>query len=146
MRTKIMMTTIKTYSELMEIRSFRERYRYLKLDGIVGQETFGYDRYLNQILYNSGEWRRFRRDIIIRDKGNDLACDGYEIGGIIIVHHINPITIDDVLQRAPMIFDPENVISCSDNTHKAVHYGDESRLVDNFITRTKNDTCPWRRD
>ena len=146
MRTKIMMTTIKTYSELMEIRSFRERYRYLKLDGIVGQETFGYDRYLNQILYNSGEWRRFRRDIIIRDKGNDLACADYEIGGIIIVHHINPITIDDVLQRAPMIFDPENVISCSDNTHKAVHYGDESRLVDSFITRTKNDTCPWRRD
>ena len=141
-----MMTTIKTYSELMEIRSFRERYRYLKLDGIVGQETFGYDRYLNQILYNSGEWRRFRRDIIIRDKGNDLACADYEIGGIIIVHHINPITIDDVLQRAPMIFDPENVISCSDNTHKAVHYGDESRLVDSFITRTKNDTCPWRRD
>ena len=130
----------------MGLRTFRERYRYLKLDGVVGQETFGHDRYLNQILYNSPEWRRFRRDMIIRDKGNDLACSDYEIGGIIIVHHINPITVEDVLRREPMIFDPENVISCSDNTHKAVHYGDESRLVDSFITRTKNDTCPWRHD
>ena len=140
------MTTIKTYSELMELQTFRERFRYLKLDGVVGKETFGYDRYLNQILYNSPEWRRFRRDIIIRDKGNDLACHEYEIGGIITVHHINPITIEDILCRAPMIFDEENVISTSDKTHKAIHYGDESQLVDNFIIRTKNDTCPWRHD
>lgn len=137
---------IKTYSELITIPSFLERYRYLKLGGSIGEETFGFDRYLNQTLYRSPEWKRFRRDIIIRDNGMDLAFDGYEIIGKILVHHINPLTIQDVIRRDPKIFDPENVICTSLNTHNAVHYGDESLLMLEPVVRTKNDTCPWRHD
>lgn len=137
---------IKTYSELITIPSFLERYRYLKLGGFIGEETFGFDRYLNQTLYRSPEWKRFRRDIIIRDNGMDLAFDGYEIVGKILVHHINPLTIQDVIRRDPKIFDPENVICTSLNTHNAVHYGDESLLMLEPVVRTKNDTCPWRHD
>lgn len=136
--------SIKTYSELITLPTYLERFEYVKLEGIVGKETFGYDRYLNQILYNSYEWRRFRRDMILRDQGLDLACEGYEIVGKIIVHHLNPITIDDVTKRHPMIFDPENVICVSMNTHNAIHYGDESLLITGPVVRTKNDTCPWR--
>lgn len=136
--------SIKTYSELITIPSFIDRFNYLKLGGLVGQETFGFDRYLNQTLYTSNEWKRFRRDIIIRDNGLDLACDGYEIGGKIIVHHIDPLTIQDIIRRDPKIFDPENVICVSMNTHNAIHYGDESLLFTEPIVRTKNDTCPWR--
>lgn len=142
MAMKIM--SIKTYSELITIPSFIDRFNYLKLGGLVGQETFGFDRYLNQTLYTSNEWKRFRRDIIIRDNGLDLACDGYEIGGKIIVHHIDPLTIQDIIRRDPKIFDPENVICVSMNTHNAIHYGDESLLFTEPIVRTKNDTCPWR--
>lgn len=138
--------SIKTYSELIEIPSFLERYRYLKLGGFVGEETFGFDRYLNQTLYRSPEWKRFRRDIIIRDNGMDLACEGYEIVGKIMVHHINPITIQDVIRRDPKIFDPENVVCTSMNTHNAIHYGDESLLMIEPVVRTKYDTCPWRHD
>lgn len=136
--------SIKTYSELITIPSFIDRFNYIKLGGLVGQETFGFDRYLNQTLYTSNEWKRFRRDIIIRDNGLDLACDGYEIGGKIIVHHIDPLTIQDIIRRDPKIFDPENVICVSMNTHNAIHYGDESLLFTEPIVRTKNDTCPWR--
>ena len=135
----------KTYSELITLPTFLERYRYLKLGGIVGAETFGYDRYLNQILYRSGEWKRFRNDIILRDKGCNLACEGYDICGSILIHHIDPITVDDVLRRHPKIFDPENVISTSLDTHNAIHYGDESLLNLGPIERTANDTCPWKR-
>ena len=135
---------IRCYSELIKIPSFIERFRYLKLEGIVGAETFGYDRYLNQILYRSDDWKLFRRDIILRDKGCDLGCEGYEIYGGIIVHHINPITVEDVLNRNPMIFDPENVISTKLGTHNAIHYGDESLLITEPIERSKYDTCPWR--
>lgn len=142
---KTMSTKIKTYSDLIQLPTFIQRYRYLKLTGQVGEDTFGYDRYLNQILYHSGEWRRFRRDIIIRDNGCDLGCDGYEIAGKIIIHHINPITLKDIEQRNPMILDPENVISTIHNTHNAIHYGDESLLMTEPLVRTKNDTCPWKR-
>lgn len=138
--------SIKTYSELIEIPSFLERYRYLKLGGFVGEETFGFDRYLNQTLYRSPEWKRFRRDMIIRDNGMDLACEEYEIVGKIIVHHINPITMQDVIRRDPKIFDPENVVCTSMNTHNAIHYGDESLLMIEPVVRTKYDTCPWRHD
>lgn len=137
---------IKTYSELITIPSFLERYRYLKLGGSIGEETFGFDRYLNQTLYRSPEWKRFRRDIIIRDNGMDLAFDGYEIIGKILVHHINPLTIQDVIRRDPKIFDPENVVCTSMNTHNAIHYGDESLLMIEPVVRTKYDTCPWRHD
>lgn len=141
------MTTTKNkcYSELIRLPTFIERYRYLKLNGRVGEDTFGYDRYLNQVLYHSGEWKRFRRDIIIRDKGCDLACDGYEIVGNILIHHIEPITIRDIELRDPKIFDPENVISTVLNTHNAIHYGDESLLITEPLMRTPNDTCPWKR-
>lgn len=139
------MMSIKTYSELIEIPTFLERYRYLRIGGAVGKETFGYDRYLNQILYKSDKWKRFRREIIVRDNGNDLACEGFQIFGKILIHHINPITVEDVLHRDPRIFDPENVISTTLNTHNAIHYGDESLLMIAPVERSKNDTCPWRR-
>lgn len=136
--------SIKCYSELIAIPTFIERYRYLKIGGRVGADTFGHDRYLNQILYHSGEWLDFRDDIIIRDNGCDLAHPEFELRDRILIHHINPITVEDVLRRDPRIFDPENVISTCLNTHNAIHYGDESRLMLLPITRTKNDTCPWR--
>ena len=135
----------KSYSELIRLPTYLERFRYLQINGAVGAETFGYDRYLNQILYRTGEWKRFRRDIILRDNGCDLACDDYEIFGRILVHHINPITVDDVLNRDPKIFDPNNVITTTLDTHNAIHYGDERLLVMDPIIRTKNDTCPWRK-
>lgn len=137
--------SIKCYSELITIPTFIERYQYLKIGGRVGADTFGHDRYLNQILYHSGEWLDFRDEIIIRDNGCDLAHPDFEIHGQILIHHINPITVEDVLRRDPKIFDPENVISTVLNTHNAIHYGDESQLMLLPITRTKNDTCPWRR-
>ena len=140
-----MTTTTKSYSELITIPTFIERFHYLKIGGRVGQDTFGHDRYLNQILYRSSEWRRFRRDIILRDNGMDLACDGYEIVGSILIHHIDPITVDDVIRRDPKIFDPENVVSTWLRTHNAIHYGDESLLYSDPIERAPNDTCPWRR-
>ena len=138
------MTSIRSYSELIRIPTFKERYEYLRLFGKVGKETFGYDRYLNQVLYTSDEWRRFRRDIIIRDNGCDLGCEGYELQSIIIVHHINPITVEDVLNRSHMVFDPDNVISVSHNTHQAIHYGDESLLPLLPVERSRYDTCPWK--
>lgn len=140
-----MNTNIRTYSELITLPTFIERFRYLKLNGSVGMDTFGHDRYLNQILYHSEEWRRFRREVILRDNGCDLGCDGYEIHGKILIHHINPITVEDIIRRNPCIFDFENVISTSHNTHNAIHYGDESLLVTEPIVRTPYDTCPWRR-
>lgn len=136
---------IKTYSELIIIPTFLDRFRYLQLSGKVGVETFGYDRYLNQILYRTAEWKRFRNEIIVRDNGCDLACEGYDIVGKILVHHINPITVEDVLNRTAKVFDPENVISTTLNTHNAIHYGDESLLVTEPIERKPNDTCLWRK-
>ena len=135
---------IKTYSELMTIPTFEERYEYLRLDGVVGKATFGYDRYLNQILYTSKEWRRFRDDIIIRDNGCDLGMPGFEIPVRAIVHHINPITVEDVVNRHPKVFDPENVITVSHNTHEAIHYGNETLLIIAPNERKANDTCPWK--
>lgn len=137
---------IKTYSEAISIQTYLERFRYLQIGGKIGDETFGYDRYLNQTLYRTAEWKRFRREIIVRDNGCDLACDGYEIVGNVLVHHINPITVKDIVRRDPKIFDPENVICVSLNTHNAIHYGDESLLMLGPIERTKNDTCPWKRN
>lgn len=135
----------RTYSELITIPTYEDRFRYLQLKGAVGKDTFGYDRYLNQILYNSKEWKRFRDEIIIRDNGCDLAFEGYDIHGRILVHHINPITVDDVVNRNPIVFDPENVICVTHNTHNAIHYGDESLLITAPVERTKHDTCPWKK-
>lgn len=137
--------SIKTYSEMIALPTFEERYRYLRLQGRVGEETFGYDRYLNQILYQrSPRWRSVRDQVIIRDHGCDLAAEGHEIYGKIIVHHMNPITIADIENERDYIFDPEFLISTSHNTHNAIHYGDESLLIKAPIERYANDTCPWR--
>lgn len=128
----------------MTIPTFEERYEYLRLDGVVGQATFGYDRYLNQVLYTSKEWRRFRDDILIRDNGCDLGMPGFEIPVRAIVHHINPITVEDVVNRHPKVFDPENVITVSHNTHEAIHYGDKQLIIIAPVERRANDTCPWK--
>ena len=137
---------IRTYSELTLLPTFEERYRYLRLSGRVGEDTFGFDRYLNQIFYKSGEWLDVRDYVISRDCGYDLGAFDREIpdGIRIIVHHMNPITKDDVLRRSKFLLDPEYLISTIDITHKAIHYGDESLLFTNLIERKKNDTCPWK--
>ena len=135
---------IRTYSEMITLKTYEERFDYLKIGGQVGLETFGYDRYLNQILYNTKQWKKFRREIIIRDNACDLACEGYEINYRILVHHINPITVEDIINRNPMIFDPENAITTTHRTHNAIHYGDKNLLILQPTERTPNDTCPWR--
>lgn len=136
--------SIRTYSELITILTFEERFEYLQLKGSVGKDTFGYDRYLNQVLYRSPEWKRLRNQIIIRDSGCDLACDGYDIYDKVLIHHLNPITVEDVLTRSRKVFDPDNLVCVSHSTHNAIHYGDVNLLVTGPIIRTKNDTCPWR--
>ena len=136
--------SIRTYSELITIPTFEERFEYLQLKGSVGKDTFGYDRYLNQVLYRSPEWKRLRNQIIIRDGGCDLACDGYDIYDKVLIHHLNPITVEEVLARSRKVFDPDNLVCVSHNTHNAIHYGDMDLLVTGPIIRTKNDTCPWR--
>lgn len=134
---------IRSFRELRKLKTFEDRYRYLRLNGIVGEETFGFDRYLNQILYNSKRWRSTRDNIIIRDNGCDLGIDEYEIQGRIIIHHMNPITIEDVEMERDIVYDPNFLISTSHNTHNAIHYGDESLLPKLPIERKLNDTCPW---
>lgn len=140
-----MMTMNKCYSELITIPTFIERYRYLRLGGKVGEDTFGFDRYLNQIFYKDPEWLRTRDLVIIRDGGCDLAMPDREILSRILVHHINPITKEDIINRDSKLFDLENLISTVKNTHDAIHYGDENLLIIEPIERSQNDTCPWRR-
>lgn len=137
---------IKTYSELITLPTFEERYRYLRLGGRVGEETFGFDRYLNQIFYKSEEWKSMRDYVIVRDNGCDLGIQGREIYGRILIHHMNPITTKDIVMRSKFLLDPEYLITTVKNTHDAIHYGDESLLVVAPIMRTKNDTCPWRQN
>lgn len=137
-------TTIRTYSELITLPTFEERFRYLKLDGVVGEETFGFDRYLNQAFYRSEEWRRVRDIVIIRDNGCDLGMPGHEIYGKILIHHMNPITKEDVMRRSKFLIDPEYLISTIKNTHDAIHFSDEELLITAPIERTPNDTSPWR--
>ena len=135
---------IKTYDELIAIPTFEERYQYLKLNGRVGEETFGHDRYLNQHFYTSDEWKRIRKDIIIRDAGCDLGMKDREIIGRIYVHHMNPITMDDILMHSNFLLDPRYLICTSKLTHDAIHYGDESLLQQDYVERKPYDTCPWR--
>lgn len=136
---------IKTYTELSKLATFEERFEYLRLGGAVGQETFGFDRYLNQIFYRSQKWKAIRDFVIIRDNGCDLGVEGYDIHGRILIHHMNPITIDDILHESDFLLDPEFLITTIHNTHNAIHYGDASLLVTAPIVRTRNDTCPWKR-
>lgn len=136
---------IRTYTDLVSIPTYIDRFRYLKLSGHIGEDTFGYDRYLNQQLYKSATWRQLRAQIITRDLGCDLAHPDFEIVGSIIIHHLNPITKSDVLERSNYLLNPEFLVCVSDNTHKAIHYGDESLLLPyEPVVRTPHDTCPWR--
>ena len=146
MKMMNMTTMIRTYSELIKYDSFEDRFRYLKLDGLVGEETFGYDRYINQIFYNSDEWKRTRRDIIVRDNGCDLGVVGFDIYSKILIHHMNPINVNDIIERSDYIMNPEYLICVTFETHNAIHFGDESILTNQqIIERRPNDTCPWRR-
>ena len=135
---------IRSYRELLRLRSFLERYEYLKLSGNVGKSTFGYDRYLNQMLYTSRQWRRTRKDIIIRDDGCDLGHEEYTIYDRIIVHHINTVTTEDIEEDRDIVYDPENLICTAHTTHNAIHYGDISLLPKAPIVRSPHDTCPWK--
>lgn len=135
---------IRTYSELITLPTFIERYRYLKLSGRVGEDTFGFDRYLNQVFYQSKEWRSIRDYVITRDNGCDLGMVGHDIYGRILIHHMNPITADDILKRSDLLLNPEYLICTIKNTHDAIHYSDESLLITDPIERSKNDTCPWK--
>lgn len=137
---------IKTYSELITLPTFEERYEYLRIGGRVGEETFGYDRYLNQIFYKSKEWLSIRDQVIARDNGCDLGIIGREIHQRILIHHINPITVEDIVNRSEFLLDPEYLITTVKHTHDAIHYGDENLLIKDPIERSKNDTCPWRRN
>lgn len=136
---------IRTYSELMKFDNFIDRYNYLKLGGKVGEETFGFDRYLNQQFYKSKEWLRLRDEIIIRDNACDLGIPDREIPSRIIIHHMNPITKNDIINQTEFLLNPEYMICVTKRTHDAIHYGDESLLFTGLVERTKNDTCPWRR-
>lgn len=139
------MTSIKTYSELIKLPTFEERYQYLRLSGRVGDDTFGFDRYLNQNFYRSAKWKRIRDEVIVRDNGCDLGMEDRIIYGKILIHHMNPITDKDILNLTDLLLDPEYLICVTHTTHNAIHYGDESLLVTNPVVRTRNDTCPWKR-
>lgn len=133
----------KSYSELIRIPTFTERYHYLRINGLVGETTFGFDRYVNQVFYNSYTWRNLRSKIIVRDEGCDLAIPDRPIGGTIFIHHINPITLDMFMNDDPLLYDEDNLICVSRDTHQAIHYGDESLLVPDYTPRSPGDTTLW---
>lgn len=136
-------TMIRRYSELCRLQTFEERFDYLKLQGIVGESTFGFDRYLNQLLYSSSEWKRVRNAVIVRDDGCDMGLADYPANRI-IVHHMNPLSVEDLENRSDLIFNPEFLICVSFNTHNAIHFGDETLLPKPPVERKPGDTCPWR--
>lgn len=137
--------SIKTYSELAKLPTFKERFNYLKLDGRVGEETFGFDRYLNQMFYKSPEWLEVRDQVIIRDQGCDLGLEDRRIYGRILIHHMNPITKSDILDRSDLLLNPEYLITTVKATHDAIHYGNISSLGEDYVPRSRNDTCPWKK-
>lgn len=137
--------TIRTYSNLVQFDTFKDRFNYLSLKGVPAEETFGFDRYLNQQFYQSREWKKIREEVILRDLGCDLAMYGFDIVGKIIVHHMNPIAIRDLYNFTDILLNPEYMVCVSQLTHNAIHYGDESLLYSEPITRKQNDTCPWRK-
>lgn len=138
------MTSIRTYSELSQLRSFEERFRYLQLNGTVGKDTFGFDRFINQEFYRSREWKSVRDFVILRDGGCDLGVDGYDIYGKILIHHMNPILPKDIETNSDLLLNPEYLITTTHRTHNAIHYGDETLLLTAPIERSRNDTCPWK--
>lgn len=138
-------TKIKSYSELITLSTFEKRFQYLKLEGTIGQETFGSRRWLNQNFYHSDKWLRFRDSIIIRDSGCDLGVQGHDIYGPVLIHHLNPITYENILYNDQCVFDPENVICTNLRTHNAIHYGTDNVVTNTLVERSRNDTCPWRK-
>lgn len=140
----VTMMSIRTYSELITLPTFEERFKYLQLNGQVGESTFGFDRYMNQVFYRSQKWKSIRDFVIIRDCGCDLGVEGYDIHGKIIIHHMNPLSMRDIETESNFLLNPDFLICTTHNTHNAIHYGDENLLVTAPIERTKNDTCPWR--
>lgn len=138
------MNKLKRYSEMIKLATFEERYEYLRLFGLVGLDTFGFDRYMNQKFYKSKEWRDIRDYVIVRDNGCDLGIDGRKIRDRILIHHMNPIIQDDIIHSTDLLLNPDYLVCVSHNTHNAIHYGDSSLLIKEPIKRTKNDTCPWR--
>ena len=138
------MTIIRTYSELVTLPTFEERFEYLQLNGIVGEETFGFDRYINQNFYRSREWKQVRDQVIIRDCGCDLGVEGYDIRGKILIHHMNPISVRDIQEVSDYLMNPDYLITTTLSTHNAIHYGDKNLLVTAPIVRTANDMCPWK--
>lgn len=135
---------IRTYSELKKLKTFNSRYEYLKLKGVVGETTFGFDRYINQMLYRSKRWKEARDKVILRDEGCDLGIEGHEIYDKIIIHHINPITLEDIENDIDELYNPEYLIATSHKTHQAIHYGDDSLLPKTLVERKRNDTTPWK--
>lgn len=145
MKTMMNTTTIRTYSEMIALPTYEERYEYLRLGGRVGEDTFGFDRYLNQVFYRSQRWKSVRDKIIIRDHGCDLAMKGYEIDGQkIIIHHMNPLVLRDIVDETEFLLDPEYLVCVTHNTHNAIHYGDKNLLITAPPERRPNDMCPWR--
>jgi hypothetical protein len=140
---KSLILMIRTYSDLNSLDTFEDRYNYLRLNGEVGRETFGFDRYLNQNFYQSSDWKRARRAVIIRDASCDLGIPGHEINSGLIVHHMNPMTSEDIIHGESWIFDPEFLICVTERTHNAIHYGDESLLRIRFNERKPKDTKLW---
>ena len=139
------MMAIKCYSELIALPTFEERYRYLRLRGSVGKDTFGFDRFLNQRFYRSAEWKRVRDQVIIRDNGCDLGIEDRMIPGKVLIHHMNPITEKDIVHATDILLNPEYLICVSHVTHNAIHFGDENLLMPDLVVRTPYDTCPWKR-
>lgn len=135
---------IRTYTELCKLSHFRDRFEYLKLDGNVGKETFGFDRYFNQVFYHSAEWKRIRNHVIARDNGCDLGVEGFEIYGKVYIHHMNPILLKDIQDRSDILLDPEYLITTTFETHNAIHYGDADQLAIAPVVRSPNDTTPWK--
>ena len=136
--------SIRTYSEMIRLPTFEERFRYLRLKGSVGKETFGFDRYLNQNFYRSSAWKRVRDQVIVRDNGCDLGIDDRIIYGKILIHHMNPINDEDILNMTDILLNPEYLICVTLDTHNAIHYGDDDLLIKEPVVRFKNDTCPWK--
>lgn len=136
---------MRRYSELITLPTLKERFEYLKLEGAVGRDTFGFDRWLNQVLYSSKEWKAVRNMILVRDNSCELAIPDRPIFGKVYIHHMNPITKEDILNRSDFIFNPDYLVCCSFDIHNAIHYGDDSKImIQDYVPRTPNDTCPWR--
>ena len=137
--------TTRSYTELSALKTFEERFRYLQLNGVVAEETFGFDRIINQKFYRSPEWKRIRDHVIIRDNGCDLGVEDHEIFGRVVIHHMNPVRLKDFDELSDILLNPEYLICTTHVTHNAIHYGDESLLIQEPIERSKNDTCPWKK-